>query len=99
MSIPVTVMPENGAFTAAVLGRAELRAAAATRDAAVAALQAELQKRVASGELTFIDVEPPGLQALAGKYKDDPAWNAAWDDIVTEIYRHRAEQKAREFPE
>ena len=46
-------------------------------------LEGEFRQRVANGELVFIDVEPPGLQALAGKYKDDPVWKATWDDIVT----------------
>ncbi|MBY0512460.1 MAG: hypothetical protein K2P78_00945 [Gemmataceae bacterium] len=99
MSIPVIVTPESGAFTAAVLGESEVRATGPTRDAAVAALRAELQQRVASGELAFIDVGSPGVLGLAGAFRDDPLWAATWDDIRTEIYRERAEQKAREFPE
>ncbi len=99
MTVPVWVEQQNGTFTASVLGKPEMKAAGATRDEAVAALRVELQQRLANGELVYLDVEPPGLQALAGRYKDDPVWKAVWDDIVTEAYRYRDELKAQEFPE
>jgi hypothetical protein len=46
-----------------------------------------------------VDVEPKGVLALAGKYKNDPAWKQMWEDIKTEAYRIRDEEKAQEFPE
>src|SRR4051812_34543542 len=99
MSIAVWVEQTNGKYTASVPGAPTVRAVADTKDAAVAALKAQLESRVSSGELVFVDVEHKGVLALAGKYKDDPDWKAMWDEIVTEAYRYRDELKAQEFPE
>ncbi len=99
MNVPICVMPENGVFCASLLGKSETNAAGATPEAAVAALRRVLQQQVVNGELAFINIEPRGLERLGEKFKDDPAWHAYWDDIVTEIYRERDEQKKREFPE
>lgn len=99
MSIPVWVERQNGKFTATVLGAPEIRAEGETKDAAVAAVRAQLDERSSTGELVFVDVEPKGVLALAGKYKDDPDWQAMWDQVKTEAYRYRDELKAQEFPE
>jgi hypothetical protein len=99
MSVPVWVEQQNGKFTATVLGAPDIRAEGATKDAAVAEVRARLAERSAAGELVFIEVEPMGVLALAGKYKDDPDWHAMWDQIKSEAYRYRDELKAQEFPE
>jgi hypothetical protein len=72
-----------------------LSATGDTKDGAVAALRADLLNRVARTEIVLIDLEPRGLLAAAGAFKDDPTL----DDIVREAYRHRDELKAQEFPE
>ena len=99
MTVPVLVESQNGTFTASVLGNPSVQATGDTKEKAVAALTADLSGRVVAGDLVFVDVQPKGLQNLAGKYKDDPAWKAMWDEIAAEIYRQRDEQKALEFPE
>src|SRR4051794_40672259 len=99
MTIPVLVESQNGTFTASVLGSPSVKASADTKEAALAALTADLTNRATAGNLVFVDVEPKGLLALAGKYKDDPGWHEMWDELVTEAYRYRDEQKAQEFPE
>lgn len=99
MSVPVWVEQQNGKFTATVLGAPDIRAEGETKDAAVTAVRARLAERSSAGELVFVDVEPQGVLALAGKYKDDPDWHAMWDQIVAEAYRYRDELKAQEFPE
>lgn len=99
MTIPVLVEQQNGKYTASVLGSPQLRATGETKDQASAALRAVLLPQVATGGLTFLDIEPQGVTALAGKYKDDPGWKEIWDDVATEAYRHRDELKAQEFPE
>jgi hypothetical protein len=99
MSIAVWVEQTNGKFTASVPGAPAFRAVADTKDAAVAALRAQLESRVSAGELVFVDVEPKGVLALAGKYKDDPDWQTMWKEIEEQAYRERDEEKAREFPE
>jgi hypothetical protein len=99
MTIPVWVEQQNGRFTATVLGAPQVRADGATKDEAVTALQAALTNRVVAGELVFIDTEPKGLISLAGRYAEDEVSREMWDELVTEIYRQRDEQKAQEFPE
>jgi len=94
-TVPVTVEQQNGTFTAAVLGSPHLRATAGTKDGAVAALRADVAGRMTVGEIVFMDVEPDGLLAAAGAFKDDPTL----DDIVRDVYRYRDELKAQEFPE
>jgi hypothetical protein len=99
MSVPVWVEQQNGAFTATVLGAPELRAEGKTKEAAVAAVRARVAERSSAGELVFVDVEPKGLQALAGRYATDPISREMWEEVVAEAYRYRDEQKAQEFPE
>lgn len=99
MSVPVWVEQQNGKFTATVLGAPDIRAEGETKDAAVAAVRARLAERSSAGELVFVDVEPQGLLALAGRFKDDPVAQEMWDEVVREAYRYRDELKAREFPE
>jgi hypothetical protein len=99
MTIPVQVVRQNGAFTASVLGQQQLAATAATHDEALDALRTSLLPQVATGELAFLDLEKSGVASLAGQYKDAPGWQALWDDVVEEAYRHRDESKTQEFPE
>lgn len=99
MSVPVWVEQQNGKFTATVLGAPGVRAEAATKDAAIAAVRALLEERTSAGELVFVEVEPQGLLALAGRYATDPVSREMWEEVVAEAYRYRDEQKAREFPE
>ncbi len=99
MNVAVWVEQQNGRFAASVLGAPGLRAVADTREQAVAALRSEVETRVSGGELLFLDVEPKGLLALAGRYADDPVAREMWEEIRTEAYRLRDEEKAREFPE
>jgi hypothetical protein len=98
MSIAVWVEQTNGKYTASVPGEPAFRAVADSKDAAVAALKAQLESRVTAGDLVFVDVEPKGVLALTGKYKDDPEWQAVWKEIEEQAYRERDEEKAREFP-
>ena len=95
MTIPVWVEQQNGKFTASVPGVPALKAVAETKDGAVLALRGELEMRASAGELVSVDVPPPGLRRLFGKYKDDPTWK----EIKAEAYRCRDELKAQDFPE
>ena len=99
MMMPVWVEQQNGKFVANVLGAPGLCADGDTRDAAIAALQSKLLLHAAMRELVFVDVEVKGLLALVGRYVDDPEGREMWQEIMTEAYRHRDEQKAQEFPE
>jgi hypothetical protein len=99
MSLPVYVEEENGAFTAAVVGSPQLNATGSSRDAAIAALRKDLANKAMAGDIVFVDVEPKGLLALAGRYADDATAREMWDELVAEAYRYRDELKAQEFPE
>jgi hypothetical protein len=95
MTFQVQIKRHNGTVEAAVVGAPELRGVGPDRESSLSALRALLQQRMDGGELTVLDVEPAGLHALAGKYKDDPTWR----EMMEEAYRLRDEEKAREFPE
>lgn len=99
MNVAVWVEQQNGKCVASVLGAPQLRAVGDTRERAVAALRSEVETHLSAGELLFLDVEPQGLLALAGKYQNDPLWIESWKEIEAEIYRQRDEEKLREFPE
>ncbi len=95
MQFTFVVAAENGHYRASVFGVPAESATGDSREAAVETLRSRLEQRAPAGELVTVTVEPQGLMALAGKYKDDPML----DSIVVEAYRLRDEEKAREFPE
>ncbi len=73
MTCPVLVQPANGQLAATLVGAPEVRATAATRAEALTALEADLERRVAQGELLAREVRGRGVSRLAGKYRDDPS--------------------------
>ena len=85
MSFPVLVQAANGKFAANVVGAPEIRGVGKTRSAAVAALKKEIERKIDGGELLSLEIEPVGVTALAGTFKDDPTL----DEIVKEAYRQR----------
>lgn len=72
MTFPVTVHPANGQFEAALVGAPDVRATAATREGALAALESTLAERLDQGELVALEVRRLGLAGFFGKYRDDP---------------------------
>ncbi len=85
MTFSVIVSPLEDRFTAALVGEPEVRAVGRTREAAIAALKAEVRQRVECGELIALDFDSVGITSLAGKYRDDPTL----EDICAEAYRER----------
>jgi hypothetical protein len=85
MTFPVFVEPQNGHFTAVVVGAPSLRATGASQTEALETLREELSRRMAGGQLVVLDVPSEGLAALAGRFKDDPTLR----EICDEIYRER----------
>ena len=85
-AFPILIHQDNGHYVATLLGAPDVRAEAMTREGALADMQCILEKRVAQGELAFLEVsEKLGIMAIAGKYRDDPTLA----DIRDEIYRQR----------
>jgi hypothetical protein len=85
MTFAVRIEPTNGQFTAEVVGAPDVHATAASRELAMVALRNEIAQRIQTGELNSVEIEPPGLEALFGKYADDPTLT----EICEEAYRQR----------
>ncbi|OAI55174.1 hypothetical protein AYO44_00225 [Planctomycetaceae bacterium SCGC AG-212-F19] len=85
MTFPVIVHPSQGQFEAALVGAPDVRATAATREEALAALESAIAKRLAHGDLVALEVPRRGLTGLFGKYRDDPTLR----DICEAAYHER----------
>ena len=85
MTFSVLVQSSNGQFTAELVGAPEVRAKAATRAEAVAALQAVIEQRVAKGELIGLEIGHRGVSLLAGKSRADTTLR----EICEEAYQQR----------
>lgn len=85
MTFPVIVHPAHGQFEAALVGAPDVRATAATREAALAALETAISERLDQGELVALEVRRGGLAGLFGKYRDDPALR----EICAAAYQER----------
>ena len=72
MTFPVLIEPCDGQFAASLVGVPHVRVVGPTRSQALDALRAELEHRVALGELLSWDSETSGVSSLAGKYETDP---------------------------
>jgi hypothetical protein len=68
----VLVEVHNGHFTASLIGVPNLRVVESTRSQAIAALKAEIQRRIEQGELLSREIDALGISDLAGKYSADP---------------------------
>ena len=97
MMCAVRVTADNGKFRATLVGSPEMTAGGATRDEAVAALRAALDAQASNGEIVWIDVPKATPRRVREPYT--PEQSEMMREIVAEIYRERAAEKAREFPE
>jgi len=89
MTFSVTVHPHNGLFEAALVGAPDVRAIAATRAEALAALESDIAQRLDQGELVALEVRHRGLAGLFGKYRDDPTLREICEAAYAE---HTADQ-------
>ncbi len=85
MTIPIYIRPFDNQYTAYVIGFPEVQVSKPTRTLAVEAIRAEINERMAQGDLLFLDVDTPSITSLAGKYADDPMLQ----EICDEAYRLR----------
>src|SRR5690349_396419 len=72
VTFPVIVHPFQGQFEATLVGAPDVRVTAPTREAALAALESAIARRLDQGELVALEVPRRGLAGLYGKYRDDP---------------------------
>jgi hypothetical protein len=91
MTFSVVVSPLEDRFAAALVGKPEVRGVGGTREAAIAALRAEVAQRVDRGELVTLEIEPIGVTSLAGKYRDDQTL----EGICADAYRERDAEMPR----
>jgi predicted RNase H-like HicB family nuclease len=85
MTFPVQIEPNNGYFTATLVGAPEVSATAGSRAEALAALETCIEQRIAKGDLVSLEVGPRGVSDLAGIFADDPTLR----EICEEAYRLR----------
>ncbi len=91
MTFAIVVEPYHGQFVAKLAGEDDTRTIRPTRDAALAAMTAELQQRVSRGELVAIEIARGGALAVAGKFADDPTLSEICEEIYAERNRQREE--------
>jgi hypothetical protein len=72
MSFPIFVEAVDGQFAASLIGAPNLRVVKPNRAQAIAGLKAEIQQRVALGELLSLEIDAASISNLAGKYESDP---------------------------
>ena len=72
MTFPVWVEACDGQFAASLVGVPKVRVVAPTRSQALDALKAEIEHRVALGELLSLEIEPNAVTRWAGKYDTYP---------------------------
>ncbi len=80
MTFPVLVETCDGQFAASLLGVPHVRVVGPTRSQAIDALRAEIEHRIALGDLLSLEIETTGVSSLAGKYAADPTLRAICDD-------------------
>ena len=91
MTFSVLVEACDGQFAASLAGVPKVRVVGPTRSEAIDALKAEIEHRVALGELLALDIETIGVSNLAGKYEADPTLCKICDDA----YRDRDADRGR----
>jgi hypothetical protein len=90
MTVPVLIQSTNGQFSASLVGSPELHCVRPTKSEALAALQQELSQKMVAGELVHLELIPPGVSSLAGRFADDPTLR----EICGDIYRERDVSRA-----
>jgi hypothetical protein len=80
MSFPIVIEEVNGQFAASLIGAPNLRVVKPNRAQAIAGLNAEIQHRVALGELLSLEIDDVSISSLAGKYASDPSLGQICDE-------------------
>ena len=89
MSFPIFVEAVDGQFAASLIGAPNVRVVKPNRAQAIAGLKAEIQQRVALGELLSLEIDAVSVSSLAGKYGSDPTLR----EICDEAYQLRDNER------
>ena len=91
MNFPIVVEAVDGQFAASLIGAPGVRVVRPNRVQAIAGLKAEIQQRVAIGELLSLEIDAVSVSSLAGKYASDPTLR----DICDEAYQLRDTERKK----
>ena len=80
MNSPICVEAVNGQFSASLIGAPGVRAVGPNRAQAIAELKAEIQHRVALGELLSLEIDSVSVSSLGGNYSSDPTLRQISDE-------------------
>jgi hypothetical protein len=80
MNFPIFVEAIDGQFAASLIGAPAVRVVKPNRAQAIAGLKAEIQQRVALGELLSLEIDAISISYLAGKYSSDPTLRQISDE-------------------
>ena len=80
MSFPIFVEAVNDQFAASLIGAPNVRVVKPNRAQAIAGLKAEIQQRVALGELLSLEIDAVSISSLAGKHGADPVLRQICDE-------------------
>ena len=80
MSFSVLVEAVDGQFAASLVGAPGVRVVKPDRAQAISGLKAEIEQRVAIGELISLEIDAVGISGLAGKYIGDPTLSTICDE-------------------
>lgn len=85
MTFSILVEASDGRFEASLAGVPGLCVVEPTRSEAITALKAEIEQRIARGELVTLEIEAGSVSSLAGKYRTDSTLR----DICDTAYQRR----------
>ena len=98
MSVAISYLSNNGTVEAFVIGSPQWRASGKSKTEAENRLRNQLQERMRSGELKFMEFNEPNHVAESARDSAEEDLQA-WREIAAEAYRERDAEKAAEFPE
>ncbi len=82
ISFPIVVEAVDGQFEASLIGVPNVRVVKPNRAQAIAGLKAEIQQRVALGELLSLEIDTVSVSDLAGKYGSDPTLRQICNEAI-----------------
>jgi len=85
MTFPILIEASDGQFAASLAGVPGVCVVKPTRSQAITALKAEIEQRIARGDLAPLEIEAVSVSSLAGKYRTDPTLH----DICDTAYQRR----------
>ena len=96
MTLKIIVRPVEAGYEATILGLADCKVSAATRDAALEQAQQAAEAWLAECEIVELEVSPghlrrkKAIEKYIGRWKDDPLW----DEFIAAMAEYRRQLDA-----